>query len=618
MEDRLVDRSGRQRLMVCSAPVTTPFMRCRKVPRWLVALALVLGGSSAHGLLAQSRPAPPAALETIQIRPNVYVIFGAGANVAVHVGEDGVILVDSGSAAAADKLLASVKAITSQPIRMIINTSADADHVGGNEVLASAGAAMINRDVLNGDDHATVIAHENVLLRMSGSKGDESPLPDGAWPDVTYTQRVKSMYLNDDAVLVMRQLGAHTDGDSIVEFRRADVFVTGDIIDLQHFPNIDPKKGGSIKGELEALNRLLELTVATVPFQAKAGRTLLVPGHGRVSDYGELVEYRDMVTIVRDIIQAMVDKGMTLRAGEGRESHEALRAVRQHDPDHGPPTCSSRPSITASKDRRGSDDAAPARVPGTRARASPHAVEPRRGAGPWRRARGANGARDRPDRSHRLLGGDHLGRLALADDHADERRLSKHPHQPRRSADCRSLGSGEGRGCRRAVPGLRSAWPHARAHSAAHHVAGRRHAEAGNRLRDADPPASRFRASPPPGRADVARLNGRAVGRQPVSINRGSSSSPLAQGRGRKGSLKSVTTRLRPGYLRKNGVPYSANAVFTEYWDVQTHTNGDQYLVDTNVVDDPTYLQEPFVTALHFKKEPDGSKWAPTPCDARF
>jgi glyoxylase-like metal-dependent hydrolase (beta-lactamase superfamily II) len=287
-------------------------MRFTTAPSLLVALVFVLGWNAPHGLLAQPRPAAPPPLETIQIRPNVYVIFGAGANVAAHVGEDGVILVDSGSAAMADRLLASVKAITSQPIRMIINTSADADHVGGNEVLASAGMAMINRDVLNGDDHATVIAHENVLLRMSGSKGNQSPFPDGTWPDVTYTQRTKGMYLNDDAVVVMRQLGAHSDGDSMVEFRKADVFVTGDIIDLQHFPAIDPKKGGSINGELEALNRLLELTVATVPFQAKAGRTLLVPGHGRVSDYGELVEYRDMVTIVRDIIQDMANKGMTL------------------------------------------------------------------------------------------------------------------------------------------------------------------------------------------------------------------------------------------------------------------------------------------------------------------
>jgi len=86
----------------------------------------------------------------------------------------------------------------------------------------------------------------------------------------------------------------------------------------------------------------------------------------------------------------------------------------------------------------------------------------------------------------------------------------------------------------------------------------------------------------------------------------------------RHGWFKSVTTRLRPGYLRKNGVPYSASTVFTEYWDVQTHSNGDQYLVDTNIVDDPVYLQEPMLTALHFKKERDGGKWDPTPCDARF
>jgi hypothetical protein len=86
----------------------------------------------------------------------------------------------------------------------------------------------------------------------------------------------------------------------------------------------------------------------------------------------------------------------------------------------------------------------------------------------------------------------------------------------------------------------------------------------------------------------------------------------------RYGSMKSVTTRLKPGYLRKNGVPYGANAVFTEYWDVQKERNGDQYMVVTNVVDDPAYLQTPWVTSLHFKKEPDGSKWDPTPCDARF
>jgi hypothetical protein len=91
-------------------------------------------------------------------------------------------------------------------------------------------------------------------------------------------------------------------------------------------------------------------------------------------------------------------------------------------------------------------------------------------------------------------------------------------------------------------------------------------------------------------------------------------------GRGgvRHGSMKSVTTQLRPGYLRKNGVPYSASTVFTEYWDLHTEANGDQYLVDTNIVDDPVYLQAPWVTAIHFKKERDGGKWDPSPCDARF
>ncbi|HEY3157551.1 MAG TPA: hypothetical protein VGJ78_01210 [Vicinamibacterales bacterium] len=90
------------------------------------------------------------------------------------------------------------------------------------------------------------------------------------------------------------------------------------------------------------------------------------------------------------------------------------------------------------------------------------------------------------------------------------------------------------------------------------------------------------------------------------------------RGAARHGSIKSVTTQMRPGYLRKNGVPYGDRAVFTEYWDLHTESNGDQYLVDTNLVEDPVYLQAPWITALHFKKEKDGSKWDPSPCDARF
>ncbi len=279
--------------------------------RWLIALAvamaLVLAASPwAHSLIAQQ---PAGALETLEIRPNVYVIFGAGSNITAHVGEDGVILVDSGSAAMAEQVVAAVEAITDRPIRLIINTSADADHVGGNEVVSAVGME-INPDNFSNETHATVLAHENVLLRMSGS-GD-TDISVEAWPTETYTSRTRTMYLNAAPLQILREVGAHSDGDSVVFFRQADVIATGDILDLRHFPAIDPAQGGSIQGELDALNRLLEITIPSMPLVLKPGRTLLVPGHGRVSDYAELVEYRDMVTIIRDNILALVEQGMTL------------------------------------------------------------------------------------------------------------------------------------------------------------------------------------------------------------------------------------------------------------------------------------------------------------------
>lgn len=251
-------------------------------------------------------------LDTLQIRDNVWVIFGAGGNVTVHVGEDGVVLVDSGSEAMAQRTIDAVKAITTEPIRMIINTSADPEHVGGNDKVGATGSP-INPDNYTDEERATVLAHENVLQRMSVPKDrNEKAAPTAMWPTETFTSKLRSFYVNNDAVQVIRQLGAITDGDVLVHFRRADVIATGDIVDLRRFPVIDPAKGGSIQGELEALNRLLDLTVPPMPLVLKAGRTLVVPGHGRISDYGELVDYRDMVTTIKDIIEDMVKKGMTL------------------------------------------------------------------------------------------------------------------------------------------------------------------------------------------------------------------------------------------------------------------------------------------------------------------
>lgn len=310
--------------------MTYRFIRVGAIRPWLVALVLVFGAGQGMNRLFAQRPYENPPFETIQIRPNVHVIFGGGGNVTAHVGEDGVILVDTGSGAMADKVLAAVKAITNRPIRFIVNTSADPDHVGGNEALAKTGTA-INPDAFAEEEQATILAHENVLLRMSAN---EATFPLGLWPTETYTARHRSMYLNDDAVQVLRHVGAHSDGDSIVHFRRADVIATGDILDLRQFPVIDPAKGGSIQGELAALNRLLELAVPAMPLVLKPGRTLLVPGHGRISDYAELVEYRDMVTVIRDIVEDLIKKGMTLPQVKAADPAKGYR--RRYGADPGP------------------------------------------------------------------------------------------------------------------------------------------------------------------------------------------------------------------------------------------------------------------------------------------
>jgi glyoxylase-like metal-dependent hydrolase (beta-lactamase superfamily II) len=315
--------------------------------RWSIILAVAVGAfhlpyavssfstyvvsGFSRTLLAQQRPYDTVPFETIRVRPNVHVIFGAGANVTAHVGEDGIIVVDSGTTAMADKLLETVRGLTTRPIRYIINTSADADHIGGNDALARAGRSIME-DSFTDEDRAAIVAHENVLLRLSTPAGGVPPVDSELWPTETFTSRYRSLYVNDDAVQVIRQLGAHSDGDVLVHFRRADVIATGDILDLRHFPVIDAGRGGSIQGEIDALNRLLDLAVPAMPHPLKSGRTLIVPGHGRMADYAELVEYRDMLTVIRNIVADMVKKGMTLeqvkqanptagyRARWGRES----------------------------------------------------------------------------------------------------------------------------------------------------------------------------------------------------------------------------------------------------------------------------------------------------------
>jgi cyclase len=260
-------------------------------------------------------------LDVVQIRPNFYVIAGAGGNIVMQTGPEGVILVDSGSTQNADKVLAAIRRVTELPIRYILNTSMDPDHVGGNDRLARAGLSILpgavaagaglNDDLVSNSGRASVLAHENVLTRMTAATGPQA-LPLAFWPTKTFAFRQYAMYLNGEGIQVIHMPAAHTDGDTIVFFRRGDVIATGDIIDTTRWPVIDIKRGGSVQGVLDALNRLMDLSILNVPLQWHADRTFLVPGHGHVYDKLDLLEYRDAVTVVRDRVQALIDEKKTL------------------------------------------------------------------------------------------------------------------------------------------------------------------------------------------------------------------------------------------------------------------------------------------------------------------
>jgi cyclase len=261
-------------------------------------------------LVAQQ--APGTNLEVLQLRPNFYMIAGAGGNVGFQVGVDGVVVVDTGSASSADAIVAAIRKATTQPIRYVINTSADPDHVGGNAAVAKAGRTLFtqNADFLGGG--ASILSVEQVLTRMSGSSGKASPFPAGAWPSETFNQPRKFIYLNGEGIEILHQPAAHTDGDAMVFFRRSDVVMAGDTFDTTRFPVIDIAKGGSIQGEIAALQKLVDTAIPSVPIVSREEGTLIIPGHGRICDQLDVVEYRDMVTIVRDRIRDLMKQGLTL------------------------------------------------------------------------------------------------------------------------------------------------------------------------------------------------------------------------------------------------------------------------------------------------------------------
>jgi glyoxylase-like metal-dependent hydrolase (beta-lactamase superfamily II) len=246
----------------------------------------------------------------LPVRDRVYMFVGAGSNIVVQTGDEGTIVVDTGNGQLSDKVLAAIRRLSYRPIQFIANTSFRAEHTGGNAKLRAAGldpsvqGSFFSLQFADAGLGATIIGHQNVQTRMVRLK-----TPPEGWPSDTFLEERRRMFRNNDAIELFWEPSAVTDGDSIVQFRRADVIATGDIFTTTQYPFIDLKNGGSLQGEIKALNDILNRTV----YQHEGeGGTLIVPGHGYLCDEHEVVEYRDMLAIVRDRVQSLLKSGATL------------------------------------------------------------------------------------------------------------------------------------------------------------------------------------------------------------------------------------------------------------------------------------------------------------------
>ena len=350
-------------------PYTTEFATRHKLPidstrggaETMYPDFLVKGRTQAAARSTAPPPSTPASgVQVLPVRGNVYMLLGAGANITASVGRDGVLMVDAGRAQMSDQVLAAIRTLQDEldlrdtplgrgaetrssvasrnieppakPIRYIIDTSADPDHAGGNEKIRMAGRTFtggnVAGNIADAGEGAAILAHENVLQRLlEPEPGEEKAGPDAQPTDTYYTDSMKlSHFFNGEGIQLIHQPAAHTEGDSLVWFRGSDVIAAGDIYSTVSYPVIDVKHGGTINGVIDGLNRILDLSVAE--FRTEGG-TLVIPGHGRLSDSADVAYYRDMVTIIRDRVQAMIAKGMTL------DQVKAARPTADYEPRYG-------------------------------------------------------------------------------------------------------------------------------------------------------------------------------------------------------------------------------------------------------------------------------------------
>jgi glyoxylase-like metal-dependent hydrolase (beta-lactamase superfamily II) len=289
-----------------------------------IATAALVFASAAQA----QQPVPPridfdkVEIHTLPVQGNVYMLTGGGGNVTVQTGKDGILLVDTSYAELAPKIMAEIRKLSSGPIRYVVNTHAHPDHTGGNEALVKLGATPA------APAPALVVAHLSVLERMVNPPAGSAPAPRPLWPNDTYSTPFKDFFFNNEAVVVTHIPAAHTDGDSIVFFRRSDVLSVGDLFAPDLYPFIDLERGGSVQGLIAGLNRILEITV---PAKYQEGGTYVIPGHGRLCEEADVVEYRDMVTIIRDRVQDLIQQGKTL------EQVRAAKPSRDYDTQYASP-----------------------------------------------------------------------------------------------------------------------------------------------------------------------------------------------------------------------------------------------------------------------------------------
>jgi glyoxylase-like metal-dependent hydrolase (beta-lactamase superfamily II) len=245
------------------------------------------------------------ALEVLPVQGKVWLLAGGGGNITVRV-----ILVDTGLGPFSERVLAELRRLSQKPVRMIINTSVALDHIGGNDAIAKTGEPLYLAQNSGGVTipGAQIVGHERAVLGLSRMTGPRA-VPTALWPFDTFFGRLKTVFANGEAVEMHYQPAAHADGDVMVFFRASDVLSAGDVYDTTRYPRFDAETGGSLQGILDALNHIIEIAV---PAFNQIGGTRVIPGHGRISNESDVVEYRDMATIIRDRIATLAGQGRTL------------------------------------------------------------------------------------------------------------------------------------------------------------------------------------------------------------------------------------------------------------------------------------------------------------------